>query len=255
MMRVMLFFCLLSLTVQILHAQSTDLPEQQDRWSIEPDGSIEWRPEGRLPHNDHIEMSGEKISLWIQYGVDTAGKLNLDRSFVFPSFRLLPQRTVSSMMYSVADGDLPRFLINDRLLKSGTYNAAVQTDQPEKVTSIRHRGIMEVSSLIGRDKSIKLVRTLFPSVTRPMAIEKWVFINTGKQPAKVEMEYLSRETKPAAERSTPVQHSFFISTVNEGIKNLQPGDSVAFAIVYQAVDVNNPFSKANVEDELASRKS
>src|SRR5205085_672896 len=105
------------------------------------------------PHNDHIEMSGEKISMWIQYGVDTSGKLNLNRSFVFPSFRLLPQRTVSSMMYSVADNDLPRFLINDHLLKAGTFNAAVQTDQPEKVTSIRLKGIMETSSFIGRDKN------------------------------------------------------------------------------------------------------
>jgi hypothetical protein len=254
MMRVMLFVCILTITVSGLNAQSIDLPEQQDRWKIQPDGSIEWIPEGRLPHSDHIEMSGEKISMWIQYGVDTSGKLILNRSFVFPGFRLLPQRTVSSMMYSVADGDLPRFLINDRLLKAGTYNAAVQTDLPENVISIRHKGIMEASSFIGRDKSIKLVRTLFPSVSRPMAIEKMVFINTGKQPAKVEMEFLNRETRPAAERTTPVQHSFFISTLNEGIKNLQAGDSVVFAIVYQAVDVNSPFIKANVQEELKGRK-
>jgi len=255
MMRARLFFFILIVTVQGLNAQSIDLPEQQDRWNIQPDGSIEWQPLGNLPHYDHIEMSGEKISMWIQYGVDTSGKLNLNRSFVFPSFRLLPQRTVASMMYSVADGDLPRFLINDRLLKSGTYNAAVQPDLPENVISIRHKGIMEASSFFGRDKSIKLVRTLFPSVTRPAAIEKWVFINTGKQPAKVEMEYLNRETKPASERTTPVQHSFFISTINEGAKNLQAGDSVVFALVYQAVDANNPFNKVNVEEELAVRKN
>jgi hypothetical protein len=254
MMRAGLFFCILTLTVSGLRAQSIDLPEQQDRWTIQPDGGIEWKPEGMLPHNDHIEMSGEKISMWIQYGVDTSGKLNLNRSFVFPSFRLLPQRTVSSMMYSVADNDLPRFLINDHLLKAGTFNAAVQTDQPEKVTSIRLKGIMETSSFIGRDKNIRLDRTLFPSVTQPMAIEKWVFVNTGTQAVKVEMEYLNRETKPAAERTTPVQHSFFISTLNEGVKNLQAGDSVVFAIIYQAANANNPFIKANVEEELTARK-
>jgi hypothetical protein len=255
MMRVRLFICILTLTFSGLNAQSIDLPEQQDRWSIQSDGTIEWKPEGRLPHNDHIEMSGEKISMWVQYGVDTSGKLNLNRSFVFPSFRLLPQRTVSSMMYSVADNDLPRFLINDRLLKAGTYNAAVQVDQPEKVTGIRLRGIMVTSSFIGREKNIRLDRTLFPSVTQPMAVEKWVFINTGNQPAKVEMEYLNRETKPAAERTTPVQHSFFISTINDGVKNIQPGDSAVFSIIYQAVNVNNPFINANVEQELAARKT
>jgi hypothetical protein len=249
------FIAILLLASSGLNAQGIDLPEQQDRWNIQPDGSIEWLPESRLPHSDHIEMSGEKISMWIQYGVDTSGKLNLNRSFVFPTFRLLPQRTVASMMYSVADNDLPRFFINDRLLKAGTFNAAVQTDQPEKVMSIRQKGIMETSSFIGRDKSVRLVRTLFPSVTQPMAIEQWVFVNAGKQPLKLEMEYLNRETKPGAERTTPVQHSFFISTINEGIKNVQPGDSAVFAIIYQAVNSNNPFIKANLEEELAGRKN
>jgi hypothetical protein len=58
------------------------------------------------------------------------------------------------MMYDVKDGDLPRILINDRLLKAGVINAAVATDQPEKVISIRHKGIMEVQSEIGKDRTI-----------------------------------------------------------------------------------------------------
>jgi hypothetical protein len=236
------------------HAQVYNLTEQNDRWKILADGSIEWVIDKRLPHDDHIEMSGEKVSLWVQYGVDTSGKPLLNRTMVFPAFRLLPQRTVSSMMYNVTDHDLPRILINDRLLKGGTYNASVQPDMPEKTTSIRHKGIMQVSSQVGRDKTILLVRTLFPSVTKPMAIEKWVFTNTGKQAQKIEMEYLQRETRPAAERTTPVQHSFIISTINHGLKTLQPGDSAVFAIVYQAVNSNNPYQGISVDEELATRQ-
>ncbi|HEX3166211.1 MAG TPA: hypothetical protein VHQ93_08095, partial [Chitinophagaceae bacterium] len=52
-------------------AQSYDLPRQNDRWTIQPDGNIEWKIDTRLPHNDHIEMCGEKVSLWMQYAVDT----------------------------------------------------------------------------------------------------------------------------------------------------------------------------------------
>lgn len=234
-------------------AQQYNLPQQEDRWKILADGSIEWRIDKRLPHNDHIEMSGEKVSMWVQYGVDTSGKAILDRTMVFPSFRLLPQRTIGSMMYNVTDGDLPRILINDRLLKSGTYNAAVATDMPEQVTSIRQKGIMQINSLIGRDKAINLVRTLFPSIDKPVAIEKWVFTNISQKPVKVEMEYLNREVRPAADRTTPVQHSFFISTINEGAKNVQPGDSVVFAFIYQAVNANNAFVKPAVAVELNAR--
>ena len=136
--------------------------QQEDRWKILSDGSIEWNIDKRLPHSDHIEMSGEKVSMWLQYGVDTSGKATLNRTMVFPTFRLLPQRTIGSMMYNVTGEELPRILINDRLLKAGTYNAAVATDMPEQVTGIRHRGIMVVNSFIGRDKAISLVRTLFP---------------------------------------------------------------------------------------------
>jgi hypothetical protein len=232
---------------------SAQPPKQQDRWAIANDGSIEWKVDGRLPHNDHIEMSGEKVSLWLQYGVDTSGKLSVNRTMVFPTFRLLPVRTTASMMYNVTDAELPRFLINDRLLKSGVINAALAADQPEKVISIRHKGIMEVTSEIGRERNVQLKRTLFPSVTKPMAIEKLVFTNTGKQPVKIEMEFMKREVRPAPAPTTPVPHSFIISTINEGQRTLQPGDSVVFAVAYQATNQNNAFAEVNVEAEQTAR--
>src|SRR5688572_11886710 len=148
-------------------AQPFNLKQQNDRWTIQPDGGIEWRIDARLPHQDHIEMSGEKVSLWMQYGVDTSGKSNYVRTVVFPTYRLLPQRTIAHMTYNVNDGDLPRFLINDRLLKAGVFNAAVTADQPEKVIIVRQKGIMEVQSEIGRDRTILLKRTFFPSVLKP----------------------------------------------------------------------------------------
>src|SRR5688572_7837869 len=181
-------------------AQTTNLPQQNDRWTIQPDGGIEWKIDNRLPHNDHIEMSGEKVSLWMQYGVDTSGRSNFIRTIVFPTHRLLPQRTIAHLMYDVKDGELPRFLINDRLLKGGVINAAMATDQPEKVITVKHKGIMEVQSEIGRDRNVLLKRSFFPSVDKPMVIEKLVFINISKQPVKVEMEFLRRETSPAGNR-------------------------------------------------------
>src|SRR4030095_7413299 len=112
--------------------QQVPLSQQNDRWVIQPDGSIEWKIDNRLPHSDHIEMSGEKVSLWMQYGVDTSGKSNFVRTIVFPTYRLLPQSTIAHLTYNVNDGDLPRILINDRLLKARVFNAAVAPDQPEK---------------------------------------------------------------------------------------------------------------------------
>lgn len=245
---------LLGTTLLLTQALAAQTTPQQDRWAIQPDGSILWTVNGRLPHRDHIEMSGEKVSYWVQYGVDSSGKLSLNRTMVFPTYRLLPQRTIASMMYNVTDYDLPRFLINDRLFKTGVYNAAVAEDMPEQVISIRHKGIMEVHSLIGRNKDLLLKRTLFPSVDKPVALERLVFVNTSKQPVKIEMEYLQRTVKPAAERTTPAQHSFVVSTIGEGLKTVAPGDSVVFALSYQAVRKDAVPDIANVSAEEQVRR-
>ncbi len=200
-------------------------------------------------------MSGEKVSLWLQYGADTSGKSNYVRTIVFPTHRLLPQRTIAHMTYNVNDNELPRILVNDRLLKGGVYNAAVVTDQPEKVISIRHKGIMEVQSEIGRDRLIKLKRSFFPSTDKPLVIEKLVFINTGKQAQKIEMEYLKRETSPGATRTKEGPHYFVISTINHGEKTIQPGDSVVFAISYQATRGNEQPLLADITKEEAARQN
>ncbi|MFL5811067.1 MAG: hypothetical protein ACJ749_16215 [Flavisolibacter sp.] len=233
-----------------------NLPVQNDRWKIQPDGSIEWAIDSRVPHSDHIEMSGQKVSIWMQYGVDSTAKPWFVRTIVFPTFRLLPQRTIGHMTYNVNDGDLPRFLINDRLLKAGVYNAAVTTDLPEKTLSMKQKGIMEVFSDVIRDKNtvLRLRREFFPSIDKPLAIEKLVFTNTGKQAVKVEMEYLKRETAPAASHTKEGPHHFIISTVNASEKTLQPGDSVVFAIIYQATRGNEEPLIANIDAEEQARR-
>jgi hypothetical protein len=55
-------FLLPLLFISISLSAQTLLPQQNDRWIIQPDASIEWKIDNRLPHNDHIEMSGEKVS-------------------------------------------------------------------------------------------------------------------------------------------------------------------------------------------------
>lgn len=227
-----------------LFAQPTPVAEQQNRWAIQQDGSILWEVNGRLPHNDHVEMSGEKVALWLRYGVDAEGRPSLDRTLVFPTFRLLPVKTLASMTYNVTDNDLPRVLINDKLLRPGVFNATVMDAIPETVTSVRMRkGIVIIESRVGKDKSLLLRRTIFPSAKKPLAVENWSFINLGKQPVKIEMEYLRREVKPAKERSTPDQHSFLVTTVNGGIVTLNPNEEDIFSLMYQAVSPGRPEEK------------
>ncbi len=226
-----------------------------NRWKMHSPGSIEWKITDRLPHQDHLEMSGEKVSFWLQYGVDEMKKPGFVRTFVFPSFRLLPARTIASMMYSVDDDNLPRILLNDKLLKKGVYNATVMDDQPEKAMNVKFDGILTMESVLGSGGTVVLRRSFYPSTDKALGLEKMVFINKGSQPAKIEMEYMRRELRPAAERASEGPLRFLVATVNDGLKTVNPGDSVVFGISYQALAGDaTPVVIANLDKEEQARR-
>lgn len=245
----LLLFCAGRIT-----AQSIVLPVQQDRWTIEPDGSIAWRMDQRVPHADHVEMSGQQIAVWAQYGVDTACRPHVTRTFVFPAFRLQPNKTASSMMYTVPDALLPHFLINDRLLQPDVYNAAVQTGLPEKTTVIQLNGMLQISSRIGKDGSLELKQTLSPSADKALAVESFVFTNKGSQPVTVEMESLYSEVQPAETRAIRGPLRFVMTTKQAGAHVLQPGDSFQFGILYQALRGSAPALSPGISKVLEGRR-
>ncbi|HEY1167277.1 MAG TPA: hypothetical protein VGE90_19020 [Chitinophaga sp.] len=227
----------------------------QNRWHILPEGGIEWSVDKQLPHADHIEMSGKQVSLWVQYEADTASALHLTRTLVFPSFRLLPNNTHASMMYNIADRDLPRILINGRPMKADIYYGVPVNDFPEKVISIRHKGIMETNSrLLSKNIDLQLKRCLFPSDNKAMALEKLVFINTGDKPVKIEMEELYKEQQPANSRVVNGPLRFVTGTVGAGEKTVAPGDSAIFGLFYAALRGTDKVASPSLAAEEQGRK-
>ena len=66
-----------------LTTASAQPPAPQTRWTIANDHAIRWTVDGsRLPHNDHVEMSGEQISARLHYGVESDGRFTLTRTLV-----------------------------------------------------------------------------------------------------------------------------------------------------------------------------
>jgi hypothetical protein len=68
------------------------------------------------------------------------------------------------------------------------------------------------------------------------------------------LEYLYRETKTPPERSSGEQHSFIVSTVNDGVKTVNPEDSTVFGITYQAINQKNDFVTADLNAEENARR-
>ncbi|MCF0072881.1 hypothetical protein LZD49_20550 [Dyadobacter sp. CY261] len=216
-------------------------PAQDNRWTIRQNGGIQWNVTGRLPHSDHIEMSGEQVSLWLEYGVDTLGQPTVRRTVIFPSFRLKPNDTHASLMRTFTDADLPAFLVDGQPLKPRLLNGSHLPGLRETVGQIVFDGVLEIQSLLkpvkaaSSSKGLVLKRKLFPSVKRAAAFERFVFINQSERAVTVAMEYKYTETRTDTLLSVDGPLAVVQSTGDDGSKSIQPGDSAAFQVTYQAV--------------------
>jgi len=236
-------------------AQKTVLPVQTDRWLINPNGSITWTVKDRLPHADHIEMSGEKVSLWVEYGIDTAGVCSINRTVVFPTFRMLPDDTRSHISYTFHDDELPRIYINNRLLSFIASPKRRSGNMAFNVKSFSHKGIMNISAQAGNPAQVKIDRSFFPSVDKPMAIEKFAFTNVTDKPVTVVMEYLKREVTTDTARSKSAPHTIIMKTVDEGSRVIAPGKSATFAVCYLATDHPSLPIPVNIAGEEKARQN
>ena len=155
----------------------TDVAET--RWKIGKGGrGILWNASMGLPHEDHIEMAGEKVSCVLRWGVTADHAFRCEKSLVFPMLRTIPNNTHASMNFRIA-ADIPSILaVNGRSLIR------------EKVDSVRINGMVEVTSLWSKANDfigigpgavesacIRMTRTIFPSTTLPAVYERFTLKN------------------------------------------------------------------------------
>lgn len=242
------------LLIENVSAQ-TNLPALHNNWQIENSGSIFFDADKNLPYSDHIEMSGSNVSLWVQYGVDTSKHLSLSRTVVFPNFRILPNDTHGSLMYTFKDGDLPRFFIDGKPLRGDIISGRFYKPLDEKVSGITHNGIMKISSsLQSKTTSLQVERKLFPSVDQAAAIEAITFKNIGASAITVTMESKRQIIKTDSAASFPKSHHLVASSVGSGTVLLQQGQSVEFGVSYQATDDVSNVTTLDIQQETVKRE-
>src|SRR6218665_743352 len=71
--------------------------QEHRRWQMKADGSISWKVGKDIPHQDHIEMSGKRISCGLRYRVNADSSFTATRSLVWPMLRTVPTNTHESI--------------------------------------------------------------------------------------------------------------------------------------------------------------
>lgn len=219
--------------------------QEKSRWQINPSGSITWHIDSHIPHHDHIEMSGEQISVILRYGVDENGSFMLERSFVWPMLRTIPNNTHASLMR--------RFgwdIVGDMIM----VNSRRATN--EKVKSITLDGVMKVESEFGmpKDGKMELTRYLFPSTKKAAYCEKYVIRNTGQNPFMIEIPDAKSLIKTDAAKGVDGEYDIEASVTGITGRTLSPGDSVVCYATFKAYKKGEVISSIDTEDELSARE-
>ncbi len=217
----------------------------ESRWKIDAGGSITWTVDERIPHHDHIEMSGERISTVLRYGVDAAGAFALERSFVWPMLRTLPNNTHASLMRRFGWDILDMMTVNGRRAPG------------EKVRSITLDGVMTVTSEFeaARGLGMTLVRNLFPSTVNASYCERYVVTNSGEAPFTLEVA--GARSVISTDPGKGVDGEYEVESLLSGVagRTVAPGESVTFYADFRAYKKGEQPAATDVESELASRRS
>lgn len=176
-----IFLTFLLLFTLYLHVNG----QENKRWEInKKEDGIRWNisTENRLPHQDHIEMSGRYISSIIRYEVDADKNLKLSRNLLWPTLRTIPKDTDPEwfvyrayLKRTFADEILPSFKIGGK------------TFSPRKVSAIELNGFMTITYQT-EEKKLLIRRRLFPAMDKPAFVEKWELTNLSSETLEVTVE-------------------------------------------------------------------
>ena len=242
-----LFFFLYILLPQTAQAQVS-------RWTICPDSSLVWKIDERLPHSDHIEMSGQRVSVVLRYGVDAQGAFHLERSMVWPLLRTLPNNTHASLMQRFAL-DIPSLLIvNGRSL------------QGEQVDEIRLKGLLQVRSRfhIGHASAransqqptpvLEVTRTYFPSVTQPLLCEHYLLRNISDKPLAISVPQTRLHYNTDPEKGLKGSYNMVLALEKSGFYHLAPGEEMQLHASVQAFASDQTEIRPHIPAERQARE-
>ena len=208
-----------------------------DRWQLDNAGGITWKvaTDTRLPHDDHIEMSGRRISIIVHYGISPDRRLEYKRDLYWPSLRTDRANVRGYLHFEPALSDEPVLRLNDSVLPRGP------------VRQIRFDGILTIS--FEPQRGISVTRNIFPAPRAPAVIERWTVRNGQQQPVRLSVDTISDEhTVSTIEGPALVR----VRLSSHPSIQLAPGATWSFAVITEAATSGQPTVKAE-EAEVSRR--
>lgn len=214
---------------------------QPNRWLLADSNTIVWNITDRLPHQDHIEMSGKFISAVIHYGVNADQSFFINRDIVWPMLRTIPNNTHASLIRSFNIDPVKMIAVNKKQV------------QQEKVIAIELNGTLVVKSML--NDHLALTRTVFPSTGLPVWCEQYELLNKDEKPVTVEIPVLNSKTATNATDGVEGSYDVMVQTSNAATIQLQPNQSYTFYLYFSGTKNGQDYSHTSVANELTNRNN
>ncbi|WP_264524790.1 hypothetical protein [Flavobacterium sp. N502536] len=213
--------------------------QEDRRWLIDQDGSISWQINNNIPHEDHIEMSGKKVSCVLRYGVAADGSFHATRSLVWPMLRTIPNNTHASLTRRFAQDGFNQVTVN--------YKPIVA----EKVVSLTLNGTLLVKSKAGN--TLELTRQFFPSTTLAGYCEIYTLKNISDKNCVVEIPKSNAVYTTDPAKGTGGSYTLHVDLFNSGNYNLKTNETVSFSVFYSGVKAGEQAPVVNTAEEKDKR--
>ena len=237
---------------------SLAIAQPKDRWTIQDDGAIRWNINDNIPHDDHLEMSGQQLSVVLRYGVDAQKRFHLNRSLVFPMLRMHPNKTQNNLKQRF-DVNIPALVTVDD-----------QTLMNEEVCDVTFDGIMRVESsfsYVYRRKELKdavqLTRVLYPSTNAACYCEEYTFKNSS--PNQITLRVPEWNVTYTTPEEAGVYGAYCIEAAlsKSGVFVLKPGETLEFYAIFSGKKLADApsgrngagLSHINILSERAAREA
>lgn len=231
------------LPIVILFLVSPSLKASKQIWKINDNGGISWVIKDNIPHFDHIEMSGKRVSVVLRYGINSRGGFDINKSMVWPLLRTIPNNTHASLMRRFDWSPLNTITVNGLSFRD------------EKVQKITLKGKLIVESEIdnGWRGKFSLKRVYFPSTDKPVLCEKYTITNTGKRPIYIEFPKENTVVLTDEKQGVEGVYRIYFNIDKAGSFWVKPNESISFNADIAAYKNQEQKKNYNIEEEETKR--
>lgn len=226
--------------VSVVSASALFGAERQPlRWNVLNDGTgIEWRvkDDARLPHGDHMEMDGLRTALLLSYEVSADRELKLSPTLLWPSLRLPLPGCSNALTFAVSPSSRPRLEINGSPVR-------------ELAERISFDGVWKSETRCS--ESVRLARSIFPSVEGFAAYEAIEVFNGGPDAVRVR---LASAFAPLRQKGVKGEYEYGIAVLPTGDVRIGPGKKAKFGVRYGAGVESHGKEAFDAFRELAARR-